>query len=121
MKLKLERIYERIASLFINIFTLNYVHMVKRRVHIEMSQMYYKDKMYEMTYSQFKREFIYTIWEDCSRQGHSLFSYKGNSQLGSSLIVFNKKAYIMSSYGLWRANAYKERFIKHLIKHKLID
>lgn len=121
MKLKLERIYERIASLLINIFTLNYINEVDRKVHIEISRIYYKDELYKITYSQFKEKFIHTIWSNCSKQANALFNEDESSQVWDFLLIFNKKAYIMSSYGLWRANAYKERFIKHLIKHKLID
>lgn len=121
MKLKLERIYERIASLLINIFTLNYIHEVDRKVHIEISKTYYKDELYKMTYSQFKSKFKHTIWDEFSVQMDALFNEDNSSQIFDFLFAFNKKAYIMSSYGLWRANVYKNKFIKHLIKHKLID
>ena len=109
MKNKLIRFGENILGFFINFGCVGYYRYVKVGTHHSMT------KMYSQTYSkknfrQFKEAFDNTKWEYKFVYGKKKGMVdNGHSEFFASIIKFQDHGYLLTSYGLKKANKYFKR------------
>jgi hypothetical protein len=118
----MNRNFEHLIGLPINIFTFGYYRMVNITVHHGMVDGEEGNKaVIEASFSTFKKDFEKVDWEISLLFENSLFS-KGyfvasqDSEFHADIIKINNIGYKLTTYGFIRANILRRKKIKELNK-----
>lgn len=111
-----ERKYETFMSILLGIITLGIYPCFEWDIHKSMTKGSTRDFI-NATYSQFLEKFNSTKWEATSRWGNSVFGEDNTSrnftEMHASIICFNGMGYVLSPWGLFKANILKRKTIKN--------
>lgn len=118
-------ITERIASFIIGLVTLGFYNGVERLTHVQMVKGECK-RWRKINYNDFEKLFNNVNWDvPDNRWRKSLFTKDfmrpRGSQFHASIIEIDGIGYILSSYGLIRANILKSKKIEQLREQDILQ
>jgi hypothetical protein len=111
----MNRFFEHLIGLPINILTLGYYWMVIIDMHHWMvDSEFYNKTVIKASFSDFKKNFEKVDWKIDPLFRDSLFTRDNRSKFHASIIQINHTGYKLTTYGFIRANILKRKKIKEL-------
>jgi hypothetical protein len=112
----MERKLENIIGFFIGILTLGMARSIFTQIHHEMVDKFVRGKVIKSNFKTFRNEFKTVDWELLYTCGKDLFTNDQTSLFHASIIKINNVGYKLTTYGLIRAYALRNKKVKELNK-----